>query len=188
MSHFWDQWTPMASTEWSRWSGNDYMEWVIEWKKHPWEGEKQVLKTEMRIVPGKGDYVRRARSAMRFNKSRADVQEYKPGGSIGSSTQSLSLSVGLPRGVDVTYQGSTTQPDLEVLDDTKWYKENFVLKYDISGELRFHTVNLNAAATVDTNWKSGETFAYIDLKSFFKQGYFNRQNDSISAFYRYHWV
>jgi len=177
-------WDQLQRNEWHKehWSGAE-IGWDVQWKKHPDDNSKQGLFAELKM-----NYVNNKLGHIdfHFNTSNCDVASYRPGNTVGTSSDSWSLGIGSDSvGISLTQTQTTSNIDVDMVGDTIGPDDGDVEhEYTISGDLRENEVVLNSAAVAEVDEESGETFANIDLKGEF--GYYNLY--ALSNGYKYYWA
>lgn len=159
-----ENWDLLNRNEWYKtgWSGE--MEWDVQWKRDPWTNTEQAVFTELIMNPknkenagGKIDF--------HFNEDRFDVEAYKPGNTVG--TTSTNWSLGLDSGTVLSVGLSQTQTqsniDVDMVGDTVQPSEDVEHAYTINGDLVWNQVKLNAAAAGAADPNPGDHFCKVNL-------------------------
>lgn len=157
-------WTTLNQNQWHKthWMGCE-MDWDVQWNRNPDDNSKQGLFAELVMQPetvendhGKIDF--------HFNPSNATVESYRPGNTVGTSSNSWTLGVGSDSvGFSLSQSRTGSNLDVDMVGDTVNGDEDVEHKYTISGDIRENQLVLNSAAVATVDEVSGETFANIDL-------------------------
>lgn len=181
------------STEsWSNWNdevterheivGSDGNEtgYDIKWKSDPADYSNHGVETEVRMLPQETDQWtadwqnRWADPLLTFNGSCIDhVSDYGPGNSIGTVTDTISLSVSSDKTVEVGASKSNTSSNVDIDNQSDTYGgDNYVnQKFSISGDLKWNTVRVNqSASTAGTTYSSGDKYCDMDLVAQYRWG------------------
>ncbi|WP_396612840.1 hypothetical protein ACH9L7_06100 [Haloferax sp. S1W] len=187
-----DDVTTQTTDDWSDWNtqvserheivGSDGNEtgYDIKWKSDPSNYSNHAVETEVRMLPQPTDWVTEdwvnewADPLLTFNGSCIDeVSDYGPGNSIGSITNTISLSVSSDDVVEVGASQSNTSSNVDIDNHSDTYGgDNYVnQKFTISGDLQWNTVRVNqSASTAGTTYSSGDKYCDMDLVAKYRWG------------------
>ncbi|WP_154551086.1 hypothetical protein [Halorhabdus sp. CBA1104] len=176
-------WDDMASNDhWEEGEWGTTMGWNVQWKKAPNAESVHGVKAHVNLKPGKEHPIikdRAEKAILKQNYNHADVfsEDYRPYNTNGQASESW--SIGVTAGSDtvnvgVEHSTQHSKKDMEIHDDSAVNDpdlQNMEHTYDISNDLRKHTVRATqfGIVEVDDKDKDGEKFAYIDLQGEFKQ-------------------
>lgn len=177
--------TTQATDDWSDWNtqvserheitGSDGNEtgYDIKWKSDPSDYSNHAVETEVRMLPQGTDMWtadwqnRWADPLLEFNGSRIDhVSDYGPGNTVGSVTETISLSVSSDKVVQVGASKSNTSSEVDIDNQSDTYGGDHYVnqKFNISGDLKWNTVRVNqSASTAGTTYSSGDTYCDMEL-------------------------
>lgn len=184
--------TQTTYEDWSDWNtqvshrdeivGSDGNEtgYDVKWKADPSNYAHQGVEAEIRMLPQSTDMWtadwqnRWADPYFGFNGSIIDhVADYGPGNSIGSVTETISLSVSSDKVVEVGASSSNTSSNVDIDNHSDTYGGDHYVnqKFSISGDLKWNTVRVNqAACTQGTDPTSGSDYVNMDLDSKYRWG------------------
>lgn len=176
----WSDWNT-AVHERDSYTGSDGNEtgYTIDWKTDPSKYSDQGVEAETRMYPCETDQWtsdwqnRWASPYFDYNGSVIDyVEDYGPGNSVGSVTETISLSLSSDKVVEVGASKSNTSSNVDIDNHSNTDSGDYVnQKFSISGDLKGNTVRVNqSASTVGTSASSGSTYCNIDLKAKYRWG------------------
>lgn len=152
----------------------------IKWKSDPNDFSNHAVETEVRMLPQPTDMWtedwqnRFADPLLTFNGSCIDnVEDYGPGNSVGTVTNTISLSVSSDDVVEVGASKSNTSSNVDIDNHSDTYGgDNYVnQKFTISGDLKWNTVRVNqSASTTGTTYSSGDKYCDMDLVAKYRWG------------------
>jgi hypothetical protein len=152
----------------------------IKWKSDPEDFSNQGIEAELRLLPQEtdqwsGDWQnRKADPYFGFNGSVIDnVSDYGPGNSVGSNTETISLSVSSDKTVEVGASKSNTSSDIDIDNQSDTYGGDHYVnqRFSISGDLKWNTVRVNqGATTVETDPQWDTQYCDMDLMTKYEWG------------------
>lgn len=153
---------------------------TVNWKNDPDDWSNQAVEAEVRMHPQPtdqwtGDWQNRwAFPQFNFNGSGINyVSDYGPGNTVGSVTNTISLSLSTDKTLEIGASKSNTSSEIDVDNhsDTDGGDNYVHQKFSISGDLKWNTVRVNqGASTVGTTYSSGDDYCNIDLKAKYRWG------------------